>query len=99
MYVVIWQYVVTPENAAAFERAYGTDGEWVALFRRADGYVDTQLHRDEKDVSYYLTIDHWKSTEHYEAFRRNYASEYAAIDTACATLTSEEHFVGAYIRI
>jgi heme-degrading monooxygenase HmoA len=99
MYVVIWQYVVAPERAAAFERAYGTDGEWVALFRRADGYVDTQLHRHEKDASCYLTIDRWNNSEHYEAFRRDHALEYSAIDTACGTLTLEERLIGAYTRI
>jgi heme-degrading monooxygenase HmoA len=99
MYVVIWQYVVAPEFAAAFERAYGTDGEWVELFRRAEGYVDTHLHRDAKEASCYLTIDRWNSAEHYEAFRRNYALEYSAIDTACGTLTSDERFVGAYTSL
>ena len=99
MYVVIWQYVVAPDSAGLFERAYGTDGEWVALFRRADGYVDTQLHRDEKDISCYLTIDRWNSAEHYAAFRRDHALEYSAVDTACDMLTSEERFIGAYTRI
>ena len=49
-YAYIWEYTVRPERVAEFEQAYGPDGEWVRLFRRAGGYVRTELHRDRANL-------------------------------------------------
>ena len=37
-YVYVWEFVVAPEQAGAFEEAYGPEGEWVRLFRGGRGY-------------------------------------------------------------
>src|SRR3712207_298567 len=61
VYEIFWEYEVRPERVAAFEGLYGADGEWVRLFRQADGYVETLLFRDTDRPTRYLTVDRWRS--------------------------------------
>jgi heme-degrading monooxygenase HmoA len=89
-YIYIWEYAVRPERLADFERAYGPDGPWVALFRRAPGYVRTELFRDRDVAHWYLTIDYWVSAEAWKSFRASMSSEFEAIDGQCEMLTIEE---------
>jgi len=35
-FIYVWEYIVPPNNSEAFQRAYGPDGDWAQLFRRAD---------------------------------------------------------------
>jgi hypothetical protein len=37
-YATVWEFRVRADRRAEFERHYGPDGSWVALFRRGDGY-------------------------------------------------------------
>jgi heme-degrading monooxygenase HmoA len=96
MFVVVWQFEVTEENAAAFEAAYGPDGAWARLFRNAPNYLGTELLRDAYVPLAYLTIDRWVSEDDFRAFRREHDSEYEALDRACDPLTSRETRIGAY---
>ncbi len=89
-YVAIWRYVVRPERTGEFCLAYGSDGIWCRLFRRADGYVSTQLVRDAAEPDAFLTIDTWSSREAYAAFRARFAAEYEATDRLCGELTLRE---------
>jgi heme-degrading monooxygenase HmoA len=41
---LVFSYEV--EDAAEFERVYGTDGEWAEFFRQGRGYIGTELLRD-----------------------------------------------------
>jgi heme-degrading monooxygenase HmoA len=93
-YAYIWEYSVRPECVADFEKAYGPSGPWVELFRRAGGYVRTELHRDRRNANRYLTIDYWESAEAWEAFRSGKSSEFEAIDARCEGFTLEEHEIG-----
>lgn len=86
----IWEYMVRLECAEAFEKAYGSEGDWVRLFRRAEGYVSTELFRDASNERRYLTVDTWDSAESWEAFRRDFADEFEAIDARCEELTEDE---------
>jgi heme-degrading monooxygenase HmoA len=45
MFVRVWEYDVVPASAEEFQRAYGSAGAWAQLFRRADGFVGTELFR------------------------------------------------------
>ena len=94
MYVVIWEYQVRPGETARFERLYGPQGEWVALFRAWPGYRGTELLRDDGDR--YVTIDRWDSREAYENFQQHAASDYARIDALGDALTLDERRIGAY---
>jgi heme-degrading monooxygenase HmoA len=95
-YVAAWEYVVRPSCIAEFERIYGSEGEWVRLFRRAAGYQRTELHRDRTQPTRFLTLDFWESREACERFKTAHASEYAELDAHCETLTEREREIGRF---
>lgn len=95
-YAYIWEFRVRPERVAEFERAYGRDGDWVVLFRRAAGYEDTMLFRDTVDQQRYLTIDRWHSEDDYQEFRRRHGADYDELDQRCAGLTINERSLGTF---
>lgn len=37
---IIWTYEVEPAQRAAFERAYGADGDWSRRFQRNEGFLE-----------------------------------------------------------
>ena len=92
----IWAFEVKSGREADFERAYGPDGDWVTLFRRAPGYLHTELLRDTENPRRYLTIDHWESAAAQRVFRKQFAAEFAAIDRACEQLTESETLIGHF---
>ncbi len=93
-YAYIWEYLVRLECVPDFEAAYGSQGAWVKLFKRARGYVRTELHRDRRDAQRFLTIDYWESAEAWETFRADFSSEFEALDAHCAAFTLEEREIG-----
>jgi len=95
-FTCIWEYRVRPERAGDFERAYGPEGDWATLFRRAPGYLRTELHRDRDDPLRFVTIDFWKSSAAWERFRADFAADYEALDAACERLTISEREVGRF---
>ena len=95
-YVYLWRFVVRPGSESAFEALYGPDGEWVRLFKEADGYLDTQLLRDQADPRTYLTIDRWTSRAAWEAFRAARAAEWDEIDRHGEDLTEREEEIGRF---
>jgi heme-degrading monooxygenase HmoA len=94
MIAILWTYDVRPEAADLFERGYGPAGAWVALFRRAEGYLGTELLRGP--ASSYLTIDRWRSRGDFEAFMAACRDEYEAIDRATERLTVTERRLGEW---
>jgi quinol monooxygenase YgiN len=95
-YTYIWAFKVHAQHVAAFREHYGEGGAWVQLFRRAPGYLGTQLLQDRADPLRFVTIDSWRSAADYEAFRASYAAEYDAIDRLCEGFTSEETLIGKF---
>jgi heme-degrading monooxygenase HmoA len=96
MFQILWQFDTTAEQAPAFAEVYGSDGPWVAFFRQAQGYRGTDLFRRTVEPYSFLTLDHWDTRAAYEAFRRERATEYAALDAACEGLTVRELFLTAW---
>lgn len=96
MYVYVWRYAVRPGSEAAFEAAYGPDGEWVRLFRDGDGYLDTLLMRDLEVPGAYLTVDRWASRADFDGFRSAQHDAWEALDARCALLTDREDEIGHY---
>lgn len=74
MIALVFSYEV--RDAEAFERAYGTDGEWEQFFRQGAGYVGTELLHDVELPTRYLVIDRWESSEAYNAFAAEQRDEY-----------------------
>ena len=91
MYVTVWKFIVKPGKEADFERHYGPDGSWVALFRNAPGYVRTELYRGEGTE--YLTVDYWETVETYLEFKAARGEEYARLDEELSALTEREESV------
>jgi heme-degrading monooxygenase HmoA len=66
----------------------------VTLFRRAPGYLGTQMLQDRTEKIRYVTIDRWQSVEAYHAFRARYSREYEELDRLCEGLTTHEASLG-----
>jgi heme-degrading monooxygenase HmoA len=95
-YVCAWEFVVRPSCVAEFERVYGSEGDWVRLFRKAPGYQRSELHRDRTHLTRFLTLDFWDSREACDRFRRAHADDYAALDARCEALTEREREIGRF---
>ena len=99
IFVYIWQFDVEDARRGEFERHYGPSGSWATLFRRARGYLGTQLLRDQATPGRYLTVDRWQSAAAYRAFREEFAAEYAELDRECEKLTRDERAIGNYDEV
>jgi quinol monooxygenase YgiN len=97
-YTAVWRYRVKPAKSADFIRAYGAEGIWVDLFRKAEGYLSTELVQDHADSAVFVTIDRWESRASYDAFRKRFADEYLSIDTRCAAYTEDEERLAEGVR-
>lgn len=97
IFTYIWAFEVRAQHVEDFRRYYSEGGAWTQLFRRARGYLGTQLLQDERDPLRFVTIDRWSSVEDYEAFQASYASEYAALDDLCEGLTVRETLLGKFV--
>ena len=74
MIALVFSYDV--RDAAAFEQAYGAEGEWSRFFRRGSGYIGTELLRDVEMPGRYLVIDRWESADAYNVFASEHRDEY-----------------------
>lgn len=92
----IWEYEVPAESEPEFLRHYSPEGTWARLFRRAPGYLGTQLYRDRRRPGCFFTIDHWRDQDAYRQFRRDLAAEFEALDRTCAGLTRREAHLGDF---
>jgi len=95
-YTTLWEFLVRAEHVEEFERAYGPDGDWVALFRRAAGYLGSWLLRDRSNPLRFITIDRWESAGAHRAFHSAFSREYAQLDARCAHLTAREVALGSF---
>ena len=95
-YATLWEFAVRPGREAEFERGYGPEGAWAQLFRRARGYLGTELLRDCADPLRYVTVDRWESAEAFRAFRDAFAAEYARLDREFEPLTAREAPLGEF---
>ena len=95
-YVRVWKFRPLRGAEAAFETAYGPEGDWARLFRSAAGFLGTTLLKGEGTPAEYLTLDRWVSRGAYETFRRDRAAEFAALDRHGETLTAVEQEIGEF---
>ena len=96
MLVIVWEYMARPDRIDEFEALYRPDGPWVDLFRQSPGFVSTTLMRDVSDARRFVIADRWTSEESYEAFKREFAGEYAALSERGARLNKAEHLIGRF---
>ena len=94
MHVIVWEFTVVQDHAAAFESAYGPDGEWAQLFARADGFLGVDLVVGDEPGTY-VTIDRWRDRASREQFMTTWRDEYLDLDARFAGLTITERRVAA----
>jgi heme-degrading monooxygenase HmoA len=95
-FTTLWEFTVLPTRQAEFESHYGTEGDWVRLFRRGSGYLGSELLQDRRNSLRYLTIDRWESIEAWRAFRSRFAEDYERLDRELEGLASREAALGDY---
>ena len=98
-YVRVWRFRPLPNRVAAFEEAYGPEGDWARLFGAADGFLGTTLLKREGAPAEYLTLDRWVSAQAYQTFRDTRHQEYTALDRRCEALTTLEQEIGSYQEV
>lgn len=99
MYVILWEFRVPAERRAAFESAYGPAGPWGRLFAHAPGFLGLDLLCCCEQAGRYVTIDRWQSRGHFDAFKRDFAAPYSALDRELEGLSSAETRLGAFDRL
>lgn len=95
-YMYAWEYQVAEENVDDFLAAYGGQGAWVALLKGAPGYRRTELHRDRRDPSRFVTLDYWDSESAWRRFREEHSREFEELDARCERLTLAEREIGRF---
>lgn len=95
-FVIVWEFRIKPGKRRAFERAYGPDGDWATFFRKGKGYLGTDLIRDLRRPSRYLTLDFWESHQDYCRFKKKNLDAYRTIDLRCESLTMTESEIGQF---
>jgi heme-degrading monooxygenase HmoA len=96
IFVYLWEFHVRKNQRREFGKTYGLRGNWVKLFRRAKGYVGSELLTDVGREGWYITIDTWESKKSYEAFRKTSRKEFDLLDKACESMTQEERYLGSF---
>jgi heme-degrading monooxygenase HmoA len=96
VHVIIWRFRPHSGREEEFEMKYATGGAWDLLFRKAEGFVSTELLRPVEDKTSYLTIDRWRSPAAFLEFLRDNNEAYAALDAECESLTAEEERIGTF---
>lgn len=96
-FTTLWEFTVLPSRQAEFESHYGPEGDWAELFRRAPGYLGSELLQDRSDPLRYLTVDRWESLEAWRAFRSRFAAEYERLDRQFEGLATREAPLGEYV--
>lgn len=96
MFMYVWEYKVKEDLLLEFEDKHGLDGNWVRLFQQADGYLGTELHKDIKSKTRYVTIDYWLSKPMHDACKTEFAERFSKLDESCEALTEQESFLGEF---
>ena len=96
MIQIVWVFEAQPGRLAEFERAYGVNGDWARLFRKAEGYIETVLLGDSENSDRFLVIDRWRDLASFEAFKRRHQAAYDELDHHCEGITLRETRIGMF---
>jgi heme-degrading monooxygenase HmoA len=94
MYRLVWEFEAAAGRVAEFEQVYSAQGRWVNLFRRSADYLGTELYKHTNNPQRFVAVDIWRSRTAYEAFRKQNAADYAALDQWCRQLLDHERMLG-----
>jgi heme-degrading monooxygenase HmoA len=90
MYLRVWEYEVAVDHVDGFVAAYGPEGEWVRLFRGAQGYVGTGLFRSTDEDGRFITVDRWMDRATWLGFLQTSRQAYEALDQRLEGLATTE---------
>ena len=96
MFCYIWEFRAKPLKIDEFESAYGPDGLWAQLFRKAPNYIRTELLKDPVQKNRYLTVDYWADRQAYERFTLDFRAEYTSLDEVCEDYIEFERHIGDF---
>ena len=96
VFVYIWKYIVIEEHLEEFKRIYEPEGDWAQLFKKADGYLATDLHQDKSNAKKFVTVDFWKTKDDRDNFRNQFSEEFKALDEHCESFTEREELIGDF---
>lgn len=96
MIAIVWEFHIRPTARDEFLRHYSAEGSWARLFRRSDGYLETELIEDREDSSRFLCVDRWRSCEAYQSFLNENRPAYDELDRQCEELTIREVRIGTF---
>jgi len=95
-FVYIWEYIVKEEYLDEFKRFYGPKGDWVQLFKNAEGYMATELHQDILNPKRFITVDFGDLKEDRDKFRNQFSEEFEILDKHCKKFTQQEKLIGDF---
>lgn len=95
-YTYVWELQAAPGKVVEFKRAFGPDGTWVQFFRRAAGYIRSELYQDTANPQRFITVDYWESEAACKAFRERNAHEFEDLDVKCEAFTVWEREIGKF---
>ncbi|SRR5579883_1370807 len=93
---IIWEYEVDSSQVRTFEEIYGSNGDWVSLFKQSQNYHGTVLLKDHSKPGRYLTIDQWNTIDDFESFKAKYIDTYNKLDHKYDALTLVEKKIGVF---
>jgi heme-degrading monooxygenase HmoA len=96
VHVIIWRYKVKAGRSTEFEKHYAPCGTWAEFFRRAQGYLRTELLHDLTELDIYWTLDYWKAEEDFALFKQANGAEYLKIDQNMQEFTEIEERIGSF---
>lgn len=97
-FAIVFEYRVSRDRTSAFERVYGSDGDWARFFAHDPAYRGTELWTSLRDEQRYVVVDRWDSEAAYADFRHRCANEYERRSAASAPLYESERVVGEFHR-
>jgi heme-degrading monooxygenase HmoA len=99
MHIIIWEFTVREEYIQEFISAYASNGAWASLFRRAEGYLGTELLRSSHQANLFLTVDRWESAACFDIFQERFGVEYKQLDTQLEGYSLAENKVGVFSEV
>ena len=95
-FAYIWEYIVKEEYLDDFKQVYGADGDWVKLFKKAEGYHFSELHQDISNPNRFVSVDYWNSRADRDSFQKQFSEEYKILDKRCEKFTIQEKPIGDF---
>jgi heme-degrading monooxygenase HmoA len=95
---IVFEYRVSERQRPAFERTYGSDGDWARFFREDPAYRGSELWALTGAPGRYIVVDRWDSAEAYHAFRDRHRAEYERRSAETASLYETERVIGELER-